>query len=69
MSFGYGEVICPRCYEGEREFIFLDNSFFLNRLLTIFSRHKFTNRLDEGIEDVLLGQDVGFPDQDIVHEN
>jgi predicted DsbA family dithiol-disulfide isomerase len=33
MSFGYGEVICPDCYNGEEQFIFLDKSYWLNRFL------------------------------------
>jgi len=33
MSFGYGKAICPDCYEGEQPFIFLDEDFFLNRIM------------------------------------
>lgn len=34
MAFGYGETICPDCYEGEEKFIFFDESYWLNRLLS-----------------------------------
>lgn len=33
MSFGYGEIICPNCYEGEKQFIFLDIRYWLNRII------------------------------------
>ncbi len=33
MSFGYGEIICPDCYEGERRFISFDDGFWLNRIV------------------------------------
>jgi len=32
-GFGFGEAICPDCYEGEDKFLFYDVSFFLNRWL------------------------------------
>ena len=37
FSLGYGDVICPDCYNGETSFIFYDNTFWLNRLLTRLS--------------------------------
>jgi hypothetical protein len=33
MSFGFGDAICPDCYRGEQPFLFLDNSYWLNRIL------------------------------------
>jgi len=57
MSFGYGKTICPRCYEGEKEFIFLDNSYILNRFLSMLSRRTVSVRMDNGVVNVLLGQD------------
>jgi hypothetical protein len=33
MSFGFGEIICPNCYNHEEEFIFLDESYLLNKLI------------------------------------
>jgi hypothetical protein len=32
-SFGTGSIICPRCYKGETEVIFLDETYWLNRLV------------------------------------
>jgi hypothetical protein len=32
MTFGYGEAICPDCYTGERQFLFHDQEYLLNRL-------------------------------------
>lgn len=34
---GYGEAICSDCYNGEISFIFYDNSFWLNRILSRLS--------------------------------
>lgn len=35
MCFGYGKCICSDCYEKEdNEFIFLDQSYWLNRITT-----------------------------------
>ena len=47
MSFGYGETICPRCYEGEDEFIFPDMTLWLNRLL--FSHDKSFIQLQQEV--------------------
>jgi hypothetical protein len=32
MCFGFGEAICPNCYNGEQPFLFFDNSYWLNRI-------------------------------------
>jgi len=32
-SFGTGSIICPQCYKGETEVIFLDETYWLNRLV------------------------------------
>jgi len=36
MSFGYGETICPHCYDGEEKFILMDTGYWLNRFLSTF---------------------------------
>jgi len=36
FSFGYGKILCPKCYATdmyEKRFIELDTSYWLNRLL------------------------------------
>ena len=33
FMFGYGKGICLDCYNGENKFIFLDKSYWLNRLI------------------------------------
>jgi len=38
LTFGYGTTICPDCYEGEQPFIFLDEGYWLNRLLSLIRR-------------------------------
>lgn len=38
MSFGYGDAVCPDCFTGESSFIFLDRSYWLNRLISRVSR-------------------------------
>jgi len=40
MNFGFGEAICPSCYNGEQPFLFLDDSFFLNRIISLHLRQK-----------------------------
>lgn len=54
MSFGYGETICPRCYDGEKQFIFLDDGYWLNRLLsTFFGRETVLDERDD-FDEILL---------------
>lgn len=33
-TFGFGEIICPSCFNGEKEFLFLDKSYWLNRFIS-----------------------------------
>lgn len=37
-TFGYGETICPDCYDAEIDFIFYDDNFILNRFMEWISR-------------------------------
>ena len=54
MSFGYGETICPRCYDGEKRIILLDDGYWLNRLLsTYFGRETVLDERDE-LDELLL---------------
>ena len=53
LTFGYGEVICPDCYDGEHESIFFDDRFLLNRLLMRSLIKKGTYK-EELLEDLLL---------------
>ena len=47
LSFGFGSVICPNCYNGERSFIFLNQAYWLNRLmLKYFTRMKKSLRME-----------------------
>ena len=34
LSFGFGKSICPRCYDGKRSFLFFDDGYWLNRLMS-----------------------------------
>jgi hypothetical protein len=36
MTFGYGTVRCPGCYEGDGSFMRLDEGYWLNRLVNHF---------------------------------
>jgi hypothetical protein len=65
MSFGYGESICPDCYDGEQPFIFLDDSFWLNRVLARCARPKMTKRKDDSIGQMLLDQAFVKPEMEI----
>lgn len=59
MSFGSGAAICPGCYRGEQPFIYYDEGFWLNRLITMLHGREAeaTGRrpLREAIDPVLLG--------------
>lgn len=38
MTFGYGTTICLDCYEGEQPLLFLNEGYWLNRLLLRLTR-------------------------------
>ena len=60
LSFGYGEAICPNCYKGEEEFIFLDKSYWLNRILSSLikqDKHQQVEDLDEIMLERLTSED------------
>jgi len=40
MCFGYGEAICPDCYDWEQPFLFLDGSYWLNRITAHLLNHR-----------------------------
>jgi len=42
FSFGFGEAICPDCYEGEPEFNYLDTSYWLNRIMIHLTRKEMS---------------------------
>ena len=68
MTFGYGEAICPDCYNGEKKFIFLDNTFILNRIiLRSANKDKFSHEKDI-IEDELYEHLLVVDDAEIVIE-
>ena len=46
LTFGYGTVRCLRCYEGERLFLVLDVSYWLNRLLCKLGEKRGDSELD-----------------------
>ena len=33
MTFGYGDMTCPKCYSGEQPFYYFDDTYWLNRLM------------------------------------
>lgn len=47
MSFGFGEAICPDCYQGEQPFLFFDESYLLNRIITRLQNHVCTGHVCE----------------------
>ena len=51
LTFGYGKVICPDCYDGEFESIFFDDSYLLNRLFmrSLSKKHVFKEELFEDL--------------------
>lgn len=50
MSFGFGETICPTCYRGEQPFVFFDEKYWLNRIITHYMKqgtmHKELDPID-----------------------
>jgi hypothetical protein len=38
MTFGYGTAVCPDCYDGEQPFLFFDNGYWLNRIMSRLMR-------------------------------
>lgn len=34
MHFGFGKAICPNCHNGGQSFLFFDDSYWLNRLMS-----------------------------------
>jgi hypothetical protein len=67
MSFGYGEIICPDCYQGENQFIFLDNSYWLNKFLSRMKRIKASTDEDE-LDNILLDQAVISAELDVFED-
>lgn len=46
MAFGFGEIICPVCYNAEEEFMFIDTSYWLNRIMAKnLKRYKIYSRI------------------------
>jgi hypothetical protein len=68
MTFGYGEAICPDCYNGEKKFIFLDNSFILNRLILRTAIGDKSPQEKDIIEDELYEHLLATDDTEIVIE-
>jgi len=60
LSFGYGETICPRCYDGEKQIIFLDDGYWLNRLLSNYIGRETVLDKQEDFDEILLEQ-VSYP--------
>jgi hypothetical protein len=67
MSFGFGKVICPLCYNGEKDFVFPDNRYFLNRLISRLNRNKTKEKRDELLEDLLFENFHYYEDNEIAH--
>ena len=66
MSFGYGEAICPHCYTGEENFIFLDNGYWLNRLISKFIKQGTRPQKLEDFDEILL-EHVHREDYEIIY--
>jgi len=68
MSFGYGETICPRCYDGEEKFILMDKSYWLNRFLSTFMEQETRIQKQEDYDDILLAQINTAEDYEIIYQ-
>ena len=60
MCFGYGEAICPDCYDGEQPFLFFDDSYWLNRITARLLKHR-ASRLKPYSPDPILIQGNQIP--------
>jgi hypothetical protein len=57
MTFGYGEAICPDCFQGEQQFLFYDQTYWLNRLTAKLINHKQETPEPEPYDPHLMVQD------------
>lgn len=54
MTFGFGTAVCPDCYDGEQPFLFFDDGFWLNRVMTkILDRRESRSPVSDDDELVL----------------
>ena len=56
MCFGYGEAICPDCYQGEQPFLFFDNTYWLNRITAHLLNHSAPKTPPAADESPLIHQ-------------
>ena len=68
MSFGYGETICPRCYDGEEKLILMDKGYWLNRFLSTFMEQETRVQKQEDYDDILLAQMKTAEDYEIINQ-
>ncbi len=68
MSFGYGETICPHCYNGEEKFILMDKGYWLNRFLSTFMEQETRVQEQEDYDDILLAQMKTAEDYEITYQ-
>jgi hypothetical protein len=57
MTFGYGTAVCPQCYRGEEQFIFFDQSYWLNRIMAKLVKHQEEPKEEEPYDPLLMVQD------------
>ena len=69
MSFGYGETICPNCYDGENNFIFLDKSYWLNRLLSRNIEQDIPHKKLKDYDEILLERMMTAEDHQIIYQD
>jgi hypothetical protein len=68
LSFGYGNAVCPQCFDGEDQIIFLDNTYWLNRLISRFIQPKpYPKKIDD-YDEILLEQAQVSEDMEISQE-
>ncbi|MCW4041916.1 MAG: hypothetical protein NWE83_14340 [Candidatus Bathyarchaeota archaeon] len=68
MSFGYGETICPHCYDGEEKLILMDKGYWLNRFLSTFMEQETQVQKQEDYDDILLAQMKTAEDYEIHYQ-
>ena len=65
LFFGFGETLCPDCYQGEITFIFPDREYLLSRLLLTFVNGKEFFKKREAYDDIMIDHLSRIEDHEI----
>jgi predicted DsbA family dithiol-disulfide isomerase len=66
MFFGFGEIICPECYNGEQQFIFLEEKYWLNRITARLLNQRSSSATKPKMENAISYQPYEISEIDII---